>query len=127
MNRTPGIIRFNHVSVQVTDTRQALDFYHGVLGMAINSDRPSLDFPGAWLDIGDGRQIHLLELSTGTDVARGGSGGRGRHFALDVVDLDDVTRALDNAGVDYTLSRSGRRALFCSDPDGNVIELFENP
>jgi len=29
--------------------------------------------------------------------------------------------------VPYTLSRSGRRALFCRDPDGNAIELVEVP
>lgn len=121
------IVRFNHVSLLVKDTRRALDFYHGIFGLAVSHDRPQLDFPGAWLDMGDGRQIHLLELPDETGQTRVGHGGRERHIALDVVDLDAVTGVLDKAGVDYTLSRSGRRALFCRDPDGNVIELVENP
>jgi glyoxylase I family protein len=32
---------------------------------------------------------------------------------------------LEAAGVSYTLSRSGRRALFVRDPDGNALELME--
>jgi glyoxylase I family protein len=121
------ITRIDHVSVTVRDTQRALGFYNGLLGLAVSNDRPELGFPGAWLEIGDGRQIHLLELSSASDEGgTSGHGGRGRHFALIVTDLDAVTSALDKAGIDYTLSRSGRRALFCRDPDGNVIELVEN-
>jgi glyoxylase I family protein len=39
--------------------------------------------------------------------------------------MDVLVTALETAGVAYTLSRSGRRALFCRDPDGNAIELVE--
>jgi len=52
-------------------------------------------------------------------------GGRDRHVAMNVADLDVVEAALGSAGISYTLSRSGRRALFCRDPDGNAIELIE--
>jgi glyoxylase I family protein len=31
---------------------------------------------------------------------------------------------LNQAGVTYTLSQSGRRALFCRDPDGNALEFI---
>ncbi|MGR9099900.1 MAG: VOC family protein, partial [Gammaproteobacteria bacterium] len=27
----------------------------------------------------------------------------------------------------YTLSKSGRQALFCRDPDGNALEILELP
>jgi glyoxylase I family protein len=54
-------------------------------------------------------------------------GGRDRHFALNVLDLDQITAALASKGISYTLSRSGRRALFCRDPDGNAVELVEVP
>ena len=121
------ITRLNHISVLVSDTQRALGFYHDLLGLDISNERPELGFPGAWLEIGDNRQIHLLELpAANTQGETAGQGGRDRHFALDVADLDAVTTALDKAGLDYTVSRSGRRALFCRDPDGNVIELVEN-
>jgi glyoxylase I family protein len=32
---------------------------------------------------------------------------------------------LDAAGLPYTLSQSGRSALFVRDPDGNALELVE--
>jgi glyoxylase I family protein len=32
--------------------------------------------------------------------------------------------ALDGARIAYTLSRSGRAALFCRDPDGNALEFI---
>jgi glyoxylase I family protein len=73
-------------------------------------------------------QIHLLELpDTNRRAALPEHGGRDRHVALNVTDLDAVVTALAAAGISYTLSRSGRRALFCRDPDGNAIELIEVP
>jgi glyoxylase I family protein len=120
------ITGINHVSLLVQDTRRALGFYHGVLNLPVIHDRPELGFRGAWLDAGKGQQIHLLELSDGlSSGGLPGHGGRDRHIAMDVDNLDAVIAALDRSGIDYTLSRSGRRALFCRDPDGNAIELIE--
>jgi glyoxylase I family protein len=36
-----------------------------------------------------------------------------------------LMKRLDAAGVTYTLSQSGRRALFCRDPDDNALEFVE--
>ena len=116
----------NHVSLLVADTRRALEFYHGLLGLPIDTSRPQLDFPGAWLKVGNG-QIHLLELAEpGQQQSSLPHGGRDRHLAMDIADLDAVVQALEAAGVTYTRSRSGRRALFCRDPDGNALELIES-
>ena len=115
----------HHVSLIVADTGRALRFYTQILGLEIEPSRPPLGFPGAWLRLG-GRQLHLLELPNPDPVeARPEHGGRDRHTAVLVRDLDGFARRLDAAGVGYTLSRSGRRALFCRDPDGNAWELVE--
>ena len=120
-----NIVSINHVSLLVADTARALDFYHGLLGLDIDVSRPVLAFPGAWLSVGAG-QIHLLELpDTNRPAVLPEHGGRDWHVAMNVVDLDAVVAALAAAGIGYTLSRSGRRALFCRDPDGNAIELVE--
>ena len=115
----------HHVSLLVSDTGRALGFYQDLLGLEVDGSRPDMDYPGAWLRM-DNAQIHLLELP---DVLRGTDrpehGGRDRHVALSVADMDVLMAALEAAGVAYTLSRSGRRALFCRDPDGNAIELVE--
>jgi len=119
------VTAFNHVSVLVSDTARALAFYHGVLGLAVSADRPPLVFAGAWLELGRGQQLHLLELEGAGRGATGRHGGRDYHLALEVADLDAAVAALQAAGVGFTPSRSGRRALFCRDPDGNAIELLE--
>lgn len=118
-------IELHHVSLLVADTRRALQFYHGILGLSLDGDRPDLGFPGAWLRIG-GQQIHLLELpSPDPSSGRPEHGGRDRHVAFAVSDLARYQARLDAAGISCTHSRSGRRALFCRDPDGNACELIE--
>jgi len=51
-------------------------------------------------------------------------GGRDRHIALAVSDFDALLERLQQAGVSYSLSQSGRRALFCRDPDDNALEFI---
>jgi len=117
----------HHVSLIVANTVRALEFYQGVLGLEVDQSRPDLAFPGVWLALGD-RQLHLLELPNPDPVAeRPQHGGRDRHTAVSVSDLDGFIRRLEQAGIPYTLSKSGRRALFCRDPDGNAWELVESP
>ncbi|MBE9567906.1 MAG: VOC family protein [Proteobacteria bacterium] len=115
---------FHHCSMIVADTAKALDFYSGILGLEVDGSRPDLGYPGAWLNIGSG-QIHLLELENPDPVEdRPEHGGRDRHLALQVNDLDEVIKRLDVAGIAYSKSKSGRQALFCRDFDGNAIELI---
>ena len=120
-----GITGIHHVSLLVADTAQALAFYRDLLELSCDPARPDLGYPGAWLQVG-GQQIHLLELPTPDPRdGRPGHGGRDRHLALLVRDLDRLRRRLEQAGVRYTPSRSGRAALFCRDPDGNALEFIE--
>jgi glyoxylase I family protein len=117
-------IRLHHVSLLVADTRRSLAFYRDILGLEIDPTRPDMGFPGAWLKVGD-QQVHLLQLDNPDTLAqRPAHGGRDRHTAFTVSDLDAIRAKLDHAGIDYGLSRSGREALFCRDPDQNTIELI---
>jgi glyoxylase I family protein len=116
-------LRLHHVSLLVADTPKSLEFYCGVLGLE-RDQRPDLGFPGAWLKVGL-QQLHLLELPN-PDAARQqpAHGGRDRHVAFTVADLTVLRERLDKAAIPYTMSRSGREALFCRDPDGNAVELI---
>ncbi len=99
-------------------------FYGEILGLR-QVDRPDLGFPGIWFQLG-GQQIHLLELENpDPTTGRPEHGGRDRHVALNALALGPIQDALNKAGVIYTMSKSGRRALFCRDPDGNAIEIIE--
>jgi len=112
----------HHVSLNVTDTERALGFYRDLLGLRPLA-RPDLDFDGAWLDAGHGRQIHLIETTTvPADV--------GQHFAFLVDDIDQVVAAVRAAGYDVPDAKVVRggvaRQTFVLDPDGNRVE-FNQP
>ena len=116
-------ISIHHVSFIVADTARALAFYRDLLGLAVDASRPDLGYPGAWLSVG-GQQIHLLELPNPDPVeGRPGHGGRDRHVAFRVANLDELAGRLEAAGIKVSRSRSGRAAFFCRDPDGNALEF----
>jgi glyoxylase I family protein len=114
----------HHASLVVADTAASLKFYCDILDMQ-QTTRPDLGFPGAWLQLG-AQQIHLLELKNpDPTTGRPEHGGRDRHIALSVPDLEPVREVLEQNGIAYTLSKSGRKALFCRDPDGNALEILQ--
>ncbi|MCL7422417.1 MAG: VOC family protein [Methylobacter sp.] len=118
-------LKIHHVSIIVADTSKALGFYSGLLGLK-TCERPNLPFPGAWLQLGE-QQVHLLELpNPDSHENRPEHGGRDRHTAFLVNDLDAIQQLLEARDITYTLSKSGRRALFCRDPDGNAVELIQD-
>ena len=110
----------HHVSLNVTDTGRALEFYVGVLGLS-TLDRPDFPFGGAWLDAGHGRQIHLIEASVPADL--------GQHVAFGVADIDAVIAHLEAAGVEVPAANevgaTGIRQTFVTDPDGNRLEFTQ--
>ena len=114
-----------HVSYLVSDTGSALIFYRDVLGLSVDSSRPDLGYPGAWLSVGL-QQIHLLELPNPDQVdGRPEHGGRDRHTAFNISDIEGLISSLEKNEIPYTRSRSGRNAMFCRDPDGNALEFIE--
>ncbi len=120
------IAELHHASLIVADTTRSLAFYHDLLGLQVDGNRPDLGYPGAWLWVGR-LQLHLLQLPNPDPVqGRPAHGGRDRHLAFAVAKLDLLVDRLERAGMTYTLSRSGRRALFCRDPDGNALEFVES-
>ena len=113
----------NHVSLLVTDLEQAAYFYINLLGLEMDSSRPDMPFPGMWLKLGN-QQIHLSlgQKSSGTGVEHPGSDA---HFAVAVDDIRKIEEILLRGEIPYQMSKSGRQALFCRDPDGNGIEFVE--
>jgi len=115
-----------HSSVIVRDTDAALHFYHTILGLEIDHSRPDLGYPGAWLNIGE-QQIHLLEVPNPDPTTnRPQHGGRDRHTAISTRQFDELLAILEKNSIEYTLSKSGRKALFCRDVDGNTLEFISS-
>lgn len=101
----------------------SLAWYTGLLGMADDTHlrNAALPFPGAFVRAG-ASQIHLMELPNLDPVdGRPPHGGRDRHVAVTVAALGGVVARLEAAAWLYTMSASGRRALFVRDPDGNAV------
>jgi glyoxylase I family protein len=118
-----GLLGVDHLSVLVADVVAALPFYQEVLGLTL-IERPDLGFPGAWLRLADGVDVHLLQLPNPDPVVdRPAHGGRDRHIALRVVATAPFAERLTAMGWPFTRSKSGRDAIFFRDVDGNAWEL----
>mmetsp|Transcript_24937 Transcript_24937/g.78984 ORF Transcript_24937/g.78984 Transcript_24937/m.78984 type:complete len:220 (-) Transcript_24937:409-1068(-) len=119
----------HHVGLLCENLEKSLEFWHGLLGLPFNPDRPDnrLPYRGAWLWIGP-EMVHLMELPN-PDPAhlefRPDHGGRDRHFCVGIEDLAPLVAKLEAAGVAYTASKSGRPAMFFRDPDCNTLEVVQ--
>ena len=86
----------------------------------------TLPYPGAFLKIGPD-QIHLMQLPNPDPITgRPEHGGRDRHTAISVNNIDIIKERLESRGMTFTMSMSGRRALFARDLDGNAFEFMED-
>ena len=108
----------HHVSINVTDTAAAVEFYTSVLGFTVRDDRPEFPFAGAWLNLGD-QQVHLLEIDVPDD--------RGQHFAIAVADIEAALVEIRACGITVSDPKPVGRALqsFLHDPSGNLVELTQ--
>jgi len=118
------IKKLHHASLVASDLAASRAFYEGVLELTPNPSRPAFSYDGIWYDIGE-QMIHLLVVpNPDAGAVRPAHGGVDRHTALIVTDLEELIARLVKAGVTYSLSKSGRPALFCRDPDGNALEFI---
>jgi len=118
------IKQLHHASLVASDLTASRAFYEGVLELTPNPSRPAFAYDGIWYDIGE-QMIHLLVVpNPDAGVERPAHGGIDRHTALIVSDLNALVARLEEAGITYSLSKSGRPALFCRDPDGNALEFI---
>ncbi|NOT16611.1 MAG: glyoxalase [Sulfuriferula sp.] len=112
-----------HATFIVADLARAQAFYESVFDLTPNPSRPQMSFAGVWYDVGDS-QIHLMCVpNPEAGLTRPAHGGRDRHVAFSVADMTLLQQRLTALGVNYTVSSSGRTALFCRDPDDNTLEL----
>ncbi|KAK8602336.1 hypothetical protein V6N13_058024 [Hibiscus sabdariffa] len=122
-----GVVGMHHVGILCENLERSLEFYQNILGLEINEARPhdKLPYRGAWLWVGS-EMIHLMELPNPDPLTgRPEHGGRDRHACISIRDVSKLQAILDKAGIPYTLSRSGRPAIFTRDPDANALEFTQ--
>ena len=121
------ILKLHHASLIVEDLNIALAFYQEVLGLETDDSRPDLGYPGAWLILPGQQQIHLMELDDpDKNSKRPEHGGRDYHVAFAVSSIEEIAKSLEILEMPFTKSKSGRKALFCRDPDGNALEFIQS-
>ena len=121
-----NFISIHHVSLIISSIEKSHWFYSTVLGLQVDLERPKLSSDGLWLTINEQQQLHLLLTDNPyRPVKRPEHAGLDRHVALKVKNLDAIITRLKKHKIGYTLSQSGRKALFCHDPDNNTLEIQE--
>lgn len=126
--------QLDHVTVIVEDLERSRKFYTDVLGMRV-VDRPRFSFDGLWLEAG-GTQVHLIlnhpECADPgyPNVKPETLPGRIHHFAFQVDDAYAAADHLKEAGVRIqggpVPRPDGCIQVWFFDPDGHVVEVFQN-
>jgi len=120
-------VKLHHVSLIVEDINIALAFYEDVLGLTVDTARPDLGYPGAWLTLPGQQQIHLMQIDNpDKNSRRPEHGGRDYHIAFVVSSIANIIKSLEDLAIPFTTSISGRKALFCRDPYGNALEFIQH-
>jgi glyoxylase I family protein len=120
----------HHVNLAVTDLDGARHFYGSRLGLT-ELHRPEVGGQGAWFDLG-GAQLHLSVVETMPPRTMVGLPHLALRLAADEFGpYIDALRHQDVAFVGEVRTRvtEGREwsNIFCTDPDGNAIELTDLP
>lgn len=123
---------FDHIVLRVRDKDRMLAFYCGVLGLAVDRDRPEIGLT----HIRCGPQMIDLVTLDGPLGRMGGEGpgAEGRnldHFALRVRPYDAEAIKAHLAAQGVTVTDEGPRygadgdgwSIYLQDPEGNTVEL----
>lgn len=118
------IIELNHIAVHVKDVEVSAAFYRDKLGF-LPIPRPAFNFPGAWFQLGNQQQLHLIGGRTEQVHSR----PEGSHFALKCRSIDAVRKLFIEKDVQFLgpkMRPDGVQQIFLQDPDGYFIEFFED-
>jgi len=123
MSQPLAIHRMHHLAVPTQNVPASVSFYENVMGFQ-SIPRPDFSFDGAWLwHAASGLQFHIIQHPSA--AGRGTIDTLAPHFAMAVVDLDEVEASLQRHGIEYgrQVNAGGFQQIFFQDPDGNTIEV----
>ena len=124
MNGRPPVSGISELVLEVSDLEAARRFYRDVLGF-----EETLYGEGAegryWYLIGETARLGLWTEQVGL---AGGRGGAHVHYAFHVEDqeIDTLRAKIEGAGaeVEGPIQLGPGRAIYVTDPDGNVVEFW---
>jgi catechol 2,3-dioxygenase-like lactoylglutathione lyase family enzyme len=120
----PVVTGISELVLEVSDLEAARRFYRDLLGFEETLYGEGRD-DRYWYLVGDSARLGLWTPQTGL---AGGRGGAHVHFAFNVAD-DEIDRlerqlAAAGAGIEGPIQLGPGRALYITDPDGNVVEFW---
>jgi predicted enzyme related to lactoylglutathione lyase len=120
----PPVTGISELVLEVTDLEAARRFYRDVLGF-----EETLYGEGAegryWYLVGEAARLGIWTEQVGL---AGGRGGTHVHYAFNVADgeIDRLKHRIEEAGatVQGPIQLGPGRAIYVTDPDGNVVEFW---
>jgi catechol 2,3-dioxygenase-like lactoylglutathione lyase family enzyme len=124
----------HHVSLTVTDLERSRAFYRDVLSLR-EIERPAFNFPGAWFQVGEAQQLHLI-VHTNSTFRNKPLDTRDLHFAVRVGSFQATLDFLRGKGfredaaaedpwrmIVQPYATAGFPQIYILDPDRHVIEI----
>jgi glyoxylase I family protein len=106
------ITALHHIALTVTDIERSRTFYREILAIE-EIPRPPFDFPGAWFQLGDSQQVHLIVHSRATF----------RQKPLDTRDVHFAVRVPGfHAAVEYLRAKGYREDADPDDPHCMIVQ-----
>jgi catechol 2,3-dioxygenase-like lactoylglutathione lyase family enzyme len=124
MREAPPVSGISELVLEVSDLEAGRRFYRDVLGF-----EETLYGEGAegryWYLVGETARLGLWTEQVGL---AGGRGGAHVHFAFNVADgeIDPLKERIEAAGaeIEGPIQLGPGRAIYVTDPDGNVVEFW---
>jgi catechol 2,3-dioxygenase-like lactoylglutathione lyase family enzyme len=124
MPEPPPVSAISELVLEVSDLESARGFYRDLLGFEETRYGEGRE-DRYWYLIGDTARLGLWTPQTGL---AGGRGGAHVHFAFHVEDteIDVLLERIGSAGaeVEGPIQLGPGRAIYVTDPDGNVVEFW---
>lgn len=128
------ITAIHHTALTVTDIERSRQFYRDILSIR-EIPRPAFNFPGAWFQVGETQELHLIVHSRATFRGKP-LDSRDVHFAVRVPSFHAAVEFLHAKGYredanpedPYCMivqphATAGYPQIYICDPDRHVIEI----
>lgn len=127
-------LQLHHVTLSVSDVNLVSQWYANYLGFTI-TDRFTLTRPdGRQIDVArierPGLKLNISQFPGSVSSDRSTENQGWRHIAFEVDDIDRTYQRLQLQGIQfitepYTYDLPGYRVAFFRDPEGNILELYQ--
>jgi catechol 2,3-dioxygenase-like lactoylglutathione lyase family enzyme len=131
----PLSFRLHHVTLSIKDVDRVSQWYVNTLGFK-QTDRFTLTRPdGGKIQVArveiPGLQMNISQFEGSVSPDRTGERQGWRHLALQVDSVDRCYQQLQAKGVEFlgkpfTYNPPGYRIAFFRDPEGNILELYQD-